>query len=107
MKIAIMLLSVAAIIGGATHANAKVLALKSFSPEEVRARCAQNHGAFFQNGGGYGCAFSKGLVRCDPEHRCSGYPKQQHAAPRTREISPQFVQPDYERDRWYRDQQQW
>jgi len=67
---------VAVILLIASSATAKVIDLGNHTADEVKAKCGQLKGTFFNHPHEkYGCNFAKGIVRCDLDHDCQGYPK--------------------------------
>jgi hypothetical protein len=83
-------------------ANAKIVRLGFLSIDDVRAKCTLVGGVFFDRSGGgsYGCQFAKGLVQCDAEQRCIGYPRQRLAPQPTPPQPPQEPWQWQYRDRW-------
>jgi len=82
-------------------AAAKILRLGHLSVDDVRSKCTKVHGVFFDHGGtAYGCQFSKGLVQCDAEQHCTGYPRQRLAPQPPPPLPPQEPWQWQYRDRW-------
>jgi hypothetical protein len=110
VKFAMMLPIVASTLGfGVTVSHAKALDLGVKSPEYMKTTCAKVKGIFVDNEGKMSCVFPRGVVRCNQDSHCYGYPKHPRPIPRTsvprNPESPVFEQ--YQNWQWHDNNYRW
>ncbi len=86
-------------------AAAKTFDMGNHTADQVKNKCAAVRGTFFQRGDKYGCEVAKGVIQCDANHNCLGYPKAKLRPRPAPAPPPRYVIPlppvwEWREDRW-------